>query len=111
MRPELLQIAKTLASSDATVLSLDDIAEAIGTLDVSSDEIDALFTWLEQAGRRVGDPRVGVASAALPAVLSAARGLRTELGRVPRIAEIAERAQLSQDAVQRALLFARILQR
>ncbi len=93
------------------MLPLDRVAEAIGALSVSSDDIDAIFGWLEQHGRVIGEPTLGPASLSLPQVLSTARLLRTSLGRTPKAAEIAEQSGLTLDAVQRALLFSKILQR
>jgi len=111
LRPELLLVAESLLEIEGDRLSLDQIAEAIGTLRVTPDEIDALLGWLEERGRAVADPVGRGASALLGEVLSVARVLRVELGRTPQPREIAERASLSLEAVQRALWFARILQR
>jgi hypothetical protein len=111
LRSELVEVAQRLVAKGGSVLSLDEIADALGTVAVDSDEIDALFSWLETQGRNVGDVSVGKASTALPQVLAAARALRGELGRTPKPAEIAARAGLGEDAVRRALLFVQILQR
>jgi len=111
LRPELLLVAQALCSAEAEVIALDDIAEAIGTLAVSSDEIEALFAWLEAQGRVIEQPTGPGAAAALGEVLTVARQLRRELGRSPSPSEIAERGSLSIDVVQRALWFARVLQR
>jgi sigma-70-like protein len=111
LRPELLAVAEALAGIPAPELSLDQIADAVGSMRISADEIDALFAWLEARGRVVGDPSGPGAAALLGQVLVVARGLRAELGRPPQPREIAERSALSLDAVQRALWFARILQR
>ena len=111
LRPELMTIAQALLAVEAAELSLDHVAEAIGTTRVTPDEIDLLIAWLEAQGRVVGEPVGPGASALLGQVLSIARGLRQELGRPPQPKEIAERGSLSLAAVQRALWFARILQR
>ena len=111
LRPELLAVAERLLAQGGDAVSLDQIADALESLLVDSDEIDALFTWLEERGRTIGDTQPGPASAALPQVLTAARALRTALGRVPTPTEIATHAGLSEGAVRRALLFAKILQR
>jgi Sigma-70 region 3 len=111
MRPELTAVAEGLLKAEAEQLSLDQIAEAVGTLRVTPDEIDALLAWLEERGRPVADPVGRGASDLLGEVLAIARVLRVELGRTPQPREIAERGSLSLDAVQRALWFARILQR
>ena len=96
---------------DVEVLSLDQIGEALGTARVTPDEIDELLFWLERHGRPIGDPVEKGAAALLAEVLSIARTLRAELGRSPQPREIAERGALSIEAVQRALWFARVLQR
>jgi len=111
LRPELMAVARTLLALEAEALSLDHVGDAIGTLRVTPDEIDALFTWLEAQGRPIGDPVGRGAAELLAEVLGAARALRGELGRAPHPREIAARAALSLEAVQRALWFARILQR
>ena len=111
LRPELLVVAEGLLLIEVERLSLDQIAEAIGTLRVTPDEIDVLLSWLEERGRPVADPVGRGASALLGEVLSIARVLRSELGRTPQPREIAARGSLSLEAVQRALWFARILQR
>ncbi len=120
LRPELLQIAQSLLEREGEI-SLDQVAEAIGTTRITPDEIDALFSWLEARGREVGgceararevgSPAGRGASALLQEVLRVARSSRLELGRAPHPREIAERSGLPLDAVQRALWFARILQR
>ncbi len=104
-------VARALAALEAEVLSLDHVGDAIGTLRVTPDEIDELFSWLEAQGRVIGDP-VGRGSMELLAeVLTQGRELRLELGRAPQPQEIVARSGLSPAAVQRALWFARILQR
>lgn len=109
MRPDVLALAEKLMAQGRAVLSLDEIAETLGATAIDSDEIDALFAFLEARGVTVGDSTVGLASAALPQVLTAARALRTESGRTPSVEEIARRSGLAEDAVRRALLFAKTL--
>ena len=111
LRPELMTVAQSLLLVDAEALSLDQVAEALGTLRVSTDEIDELFGWLEKNGRAIADPVGRGAAVLLGEVLAVARTLRAELGRPPQPREIAARSALSIEAVQRALWFARILQR
>jgi Sigma-70 region 3 len=111
LRAELLTIAETLLRREVGELTLDHVAEAIGTLRVTPEEIGALFDWLEAKGRPVADPSGPGAAELLGQVLRTARSLRLELGRAPQPREIAERAQLSLELVQRGLWFARILQR
>ena len=111
LRPELLVIAQALLAQGERTISLDQIAEALGTLRVTPDEIEELFSWLEARGRSVGEAPTRGSAALLGEVLAVARVLRQELGRAPLPREIAERSTLSLEAVQRALFFARILQR
>jgi hypothetical protein len=106
-----MAVAHALLEVDAEAISLDQVAEAIGTSRVTPDEIDELLAWLEARGRNVSDPIGRGAAELLGEVLATARSLRAELGRAPQPREIAERASLSVEAVQRALWFARILQR
>jgi len=111
LRPELIAVGEALLALDADRLTLDQIAEALGTRRVTPDEIDELIYWLERHGRAIADPVGKGAAALLGEVLAVARTLRAELGRAPQPSEIAERGGLSVEAVQRALWFARILQR
>lgn len=111
MRPELRTIADKLLHLPVPALSLDHVAEAIGTLRVTPDEIGELFDALEAQGRPVDDLHGPGAAELLGQVLSTARALRLELGRAPHPREIAERSQLALELVQRGLWFARILQR
>lgn len=110
-RPELMSVAQALLAMDAETLSLDHVAESLGSLRVTPDEIEALLDWLEGHGRLMIAPVSQPAATSLNDVLAAARSLREELGRTPQPREIAARASLSLEAVKRALWFARILQR
>jgi len=111
LRPELMSVARALAALETEVLSLDQVGDAIGTRRITPDEIDELFTWLEAQGRVIGDPVGRGSLELLSEVLGLARQLKTDLGRTPRPEEIAASSGLSLAAVQRALWFARILQR
>lgn len=110
LRPELARIVERLAGSGAGCVGLDALADALGTLPVTSDEIGALIDELERRGVDVGGPTVP-ASALLGRVLHAARELRAELGRTPSPAEIAGKAGLSPEQVRLGLFFARMLGR
>lgn len=115
LRPELALIVDgivhRLAARSATTIGLDEIGDAIGATAISIDEIELVFTTLEERGITVGDATIPPASAHLGDVLKTARALRSELGRTPRPDEIAQRAGLAPEAVRRALFAARILQR
>ena len=63
MRPELRAVGEALLRHSEEELSLDLIAEELGTLNVDSEEIDGLFAFLEERGRRIGEGSIGKASA------------------------------------------------
>jgi hypothetical protein len=110
LRADLRAIVDQLLSRPTPELSLDEIAEAIGAAEISSEEIEAIFIELESAGRHVLEAPVS-AKESLNRVLRSARSLRYELGRPPTPSEIAAHAGLSSGSVRLALLFARTLQR
>ncbi len=99
------------ARDSRAVVSLDELASAIGTRAVSQDEIDAMIEVLEAAGQKVESTATGKASDHLRAVLSAARALAPELGRRATTAEIAARAGLTLEDVRHALALAKVMQR
>lgn len=92
-------------------IELDRIGDVIGARAITSEEIDALLTAIEKAGRKVVTRTGGHGEKTLKRVLDVARTLRAELGRAPRAAEIAGRTDLSLLDVQHALALARIIQR
>jgi len=113
MRAELLNVLERLlaASEDTNAVSLDRIGEALGVLAVGADEIDALFAELEARGRRITGPEGGGGQERLRVVIAVARELSRELGRKPRLAEIAERAGLDEEKVRHALALAKVMGR
>lgn len=113
LRPELAAIVEGLLArtKKGDLIELDALGEAVGTMTIGSDEIDAMLTMLEGRGRRVTTRKGGGGEAALKTVLTTARALRAELGRAPRVQEIATRAGLSEADVQHALALASIMQR
>lgn len=110
LRPELRQIVDELLSRPTRALGLDEIAEAIGAIEISSAEIEAIFIELESEGREVLEAPLS-AKESLSRVLGSARVLRARLSRSPTASEIAEHAGLSASSVRLALLFAKTLQR
>jgi hypothetical protein len=110
MRPELAALVSALLAREEEQLTLDMIADTIGTAQVSTDDIDRLLSLLEERGRLAKEPVLS-ASAELGVTLASARRLRLALGRAPTPEEIASEANISVSAVRRALLFARMLQR
>ena len=92
-------------------ISIDALGEAIGMRAVATEEIDAMMSELEAAGRVVDAPRGARGVGHLRAVLGAARALRSELGRVPTPEEIGARAGLDAEAVRHALELAKVMQR
>ncbi len=111
LRPELEEILRTLLAAGADGMSLDELAEALGTTAVSHDEVDAMIQRLEEGGIDVQGPQAADLPAELGQVLTAARALDREIGRRPSAAEIAERSGLPLPVVRRALLYARVLGR
>ncbi len=99
------------ASPEGAPLSLDRIGEEIGDRHITPEEIYWLVDALEQAGRRVGSAEGADAMAALRVVLPAARALRAELARPPRVDEIVSRTELPKGDVLRALLLAQVMGR
>ncbi|MBX3191493.1 MAG: hypothetical protein KF819_31145 [Labilithrix sp.] len=113
MRAEIATIIDgLLAASEASrEVSLDAIGDAIGARAITPDEIDAIITALESAGRHVATPAGGDGEKHLHAVLAAIRDLAPSLGRRPSIAEIAARSGLAEGDVRHALSLAKIMQR
>lgn len=99
------------ASADSRAVTLDELGDALGTLAVSTDEIDAMITALEAAGRSVDSARGGHGEASLHVVLRTARELKGELGRNPSSQEISTRAGLPMDRVLHALRLAKVMAR
>ncbi|HEV8244242.1 MAG TPA: sigma-70 domain-containing protein [Polyangiaceae bacterium] len=110
LREELGRVVQDLLGRSERTLSLDTVADAIGAMPITSDEIGLIFDELEASGRVVAEGPVA-ARESLDKVLRSARKLRAELGRSPSSNEIATESGLSLDAVRLALLFARMLQR
>jgi len=114
---ELKRIVASLVNgtTEGDVIDLDAIGEAIGTRLVTQTEIDMILTAIESTGRRVEskNPPVkpGEGEATLKKVLTAARSLRSNLGRPARVDELAEATGLSVEAVKHALELAKIIQR
>jgi hypothetical protein len=108
---ELSLFVQILLSRSAQVLNLDDVADVIGAADVSSDEIGSVLDALEAAGRSISTLERPHITSSLQRVLLMARELRQELGRIPRVQEIAHRSGLEPEAIQLALLYAAVLQR
>lgn len=113
VRAEVLAIVDGLleASEPTKELTLDAIGDAIGAKAITPDEIDALMTALEAAGRVIVGPRGGDGEEHLRAVITTARSLTPELGRKPTPSEIAERSGLSLLEVRHALALAKVMQR
>ena len=113
LRPSLARIVKDLLAEERANIPLDAIGEALGDTFVTPDEIDAILSALEAAGRRVGDDDGDAARGIerLRGVIDAARALRAELGRSPTTEELIARTGLSAFAVRHALGLAKVMQR
>lgn len=109
LRPELRRVVDDLLAHRRS-LTLDEVAEAIGDVAISSDEIDELLSEVEASAEVESAPALA-ARESLARVLASARTLKGELGRAPSPEEIAKHAGLSRDSVRLALLYARTLSR
>jgi len=105
-------LARLLADSEGSrKVTLDDVGEAIGVAAVSTDDVDALLTALEKAGRAVVGPEGARGVGNLRRVLPAARALAASLGRAPTPAELAQKTGLSEDDVRHALALGQVMGR
>ena len=110
MRPEIEAMLQRLLSTNESVIALDSIGEVIGAERISQDEIESLFTKLEQAGKVIGSPTSKVRQHLAP-VLAHARRLKQEQQGTPNVSAIAAATGLSVAEVRAALLFASVMGR
>jgi hypothetical protein len=110
LSPIVSVVVERLLAQPGELVSLDDVAEAIGAAAVTFEDIEAVFDLLEAAGRRV-ESETKSPPAALAQVLSTVRSFSAVTGRRPTLPEIAEHAGLSLGEVRFALLYARVLVR
>jgi len=110
---DLQQVVSRLLAESAQerTIALDQIGDALGTLAVSTDEIDTILKQLEARGRSVVSPPGGGGEARLKRVVDAVRTLKQESVVRPTLSAVAARAQLSRDEVLGALFLLRIMQR
>jgi hypothetical protein len=106
----VLAIISELLADEASLVSLDRVADAIGASAVTMSDIEAIFLGLEAAGRRV-EGEAKPPAAALAQVLRTVRSFSAVSGRRPNISEIAHASGLSLGEVRFALLYARVLVR
>jgi hypothetical protein len=113
LRPALAPVlAQLLAASEASRrVTLDELGDAIGVIVVSTDDVDALLSALEDAGRAVVGPEGQRGVQNLQRVLPAARELAVSLGRRPTLGELMERTGLSEDDLRHALALGRVMGR
>jgi len=111
LRPEIAAIADALAEAHRERVPLDAIGEAVGTLAISTDEIDLLIAHLESKGRRVEQSITGSGTAKLQKVIASARSLASATGRAATRREIAAHTGLTEDEVGHALALAKVMQR
>jgi hypothetical protein len=104
----VLAIVRTLLADGAAQISLDRVAEAIGAAPVTMSDIEAIFSALDAAGRRV-EAEVKDPPAALAQVLRTVRSFTAQNGRRPNVSEIALASGLRLGEVRFALLYARVL--
>lgn len=113
LRADLQAVVTRLlqSSQPKSAIALDALGQAIGTLAISTEEIEAIFVQLEVAGRHVSAPPGGGGEARLKRVIDAARALKAESAGRPPLSEVAQRAGLTRDEVLGALFLLRIMQR
>lgn len=115
LRAELQQVVERLLqesqASGSDQISLDQLGDAVGTLAVSTADVDAMIEAIERAGRVVAAGEKPRGEEHLHLVIRSIRELTTQLGRRPTQPEIAEHAGLTQTDVSHALQLARIMQR
>jgi hypothetical protein len=113
VKPELQAVLDSLLaeSRETSEVSLDALGEALGTHAISTDDVDEIMRALEEAGRKVIGPEGGGGEGRLKIVLSTARALVAELGRKPRVDEIAQRSGLTIEEVRQALALSQVMQR
>jgi hypothetical protein len=111
--PRLAPIVQALlrASTDSREVSLDAIGDAIGVVAVSTDDVDAIMTALEQEGRRVVGPEGQRGERNLRVVLAGVRALTASLGRKPTLREIVAHTSLSEADVRHALSLGSVMGR
>jgi len=98
------------SQAPGSVITLDEVAEAIGAAPVTMAEIEAIFDALEAAGHPVAaEPKNP--PAVLAQVLATVRSFSAISGRRPTVPEIAQHSGLSLAEVRFALLYARVLVR
>jgi len=113
LRHDLERVLSALLAESAASgkVEIDAIGAALGTLAVSTDDIDALLRALETRGREVVAPTGGGAEAHLRQVVAAARALKARLSRRPTLSEVAQEAKLTSEQALVALALLRIMQR
>jgi len=107
LEPVLAQLLADSAASGG--VTLDDVGEAIGPVAVSTDDVDALLTALESAGRKVIGPEGARGVGNLRRVLPAARALAARLGRSPTIAKLVQETGLAEGDVRHALALGKVM--
>ena len=111
LRPELQRVVRALLDANADAITLDAIGDALGTLAVSTDEVEAILGELETAKRHIVGPEGGRGAETLKRVIPAARALASSLGRKPTIDEIASHLALPADSVRHAIALGRVMGR
>jgi len=110
---DITKIVATLLEAHAkgAVIPLDAVGDAIGAQGVTPEDIERIFVALEKEGRTVGNIAGGKGEANLKKVVTAARDLRMEGTGKPTTAQIATRADLTEEEVRLSLALLRVMQR
>lgn len=111
LRPALREVLDDLLGDGRKVVTLDDLGDALGNHAVSTLEVDALMTALEERGVEIESADTGDVREDLTQVISTARSLQRALGRRPSPGEIADASGMAPGQVRAALLYARVMSR
>jgi hypothetical protein len=113
MRPALEVVVATLLarSEDGRTVTLDEVGDALGTEVATADDVDAILTRLEAAGRTIAPLPTGDPKERLRVVIAAARLIEARTGRKPTPAGIAQETGLDVGAVRAALMLGRVMGR
>jgi|GEM_PF-3126205 len=113
LAPPLAAIVERLLARFPKEIPIDAIGEETALVTGRAEDVDAIVTALEKAGRplrsAVSEASEAGGPALLATVLKTARALQVASGRTPTAPEIAQACGLAEGDVRRALGFARTL--
>jgi hypothetical protein len=113
VRPAVEAVLFALAASVdvGAPISIDAIGDALGTMAITTEEIEELFVALERNGHGIAASEGARGEQNLKKVVAAARAIREESGGKATVTQIGARAALSEEEVKFALALLRVMQR